>query len=292
MERRFDNPGFYSRRLGGFVLTALHDGHVVRERPAGFIRGVEEDAVEAAFAAVGNAPAKFEASFNPLLVDTGALRILIDTGQGPNGPKGTGRTIENLAARGYAPGDIDVVLISHFHGDHINGLLDADGRPAFANARVIVPAPERDFWLTERSEDELPGRMKANHQAAQRIFATLEGRVETVDWGQYALPGITAVESAGHSPGHTSYRIASEGEALLFAGDVTNNPGIFARYPDWIAAFDNQPQKTLQTRHRILRELAETGMPAHFFHAPFPCFGHIAASETGFDFRHEIWRQS
>ncbi|MCR8724538.1 MBL fold metallo-hydrolase [Frigidibacter sp. ROC022] len=292
MERQFDNPGFYSRRLGDFFLTALHDGHVIRDRPAGFIRGVDEAVVEAAFTEVGNSPGKLEVSFNPLLVDTGALRVLIDTGHGPNGPPGTGRTIANLTAREYSPKEIDVVLISHFHGDHINGLLDAEEKPAFPNARIIIPAPERDFWLSDRhSDDEFPGRMKVNRQAAQRIFAALGERVETVDWCQEIVPGITAIESAGHSPGHTSYRITSEGAALLFAGDVTNNPGIFARYPDWIATFDNWPQKTAQTRHRILRELAETGTPAYFFHAPFPCFGRITASETGFDFRHEIWRQ-
>lgn len=284
MDRRFGDVGFHSRGLGRFVLTAIHDGHVERERPAGFIRGVDEDLVEAVFAAAGNAPGSFKVSFSPLLVDTGALRILIDTGQGPNGPEGTGRTIANLAACGYAPGDMDVVLISHFHGDHINGLLDGEGRPAFANARVVVPAPERDFWLSERGDDELPGRMKINHQAARRIFAALAGRVQTVSWGQEVVPGITVIESAGHSPGHTSYRIVSQGEALLFAGDVTNAPGIFARYPDWIATFDNQPQKTRETRRRILRELADTGLPAYFFHAPFPCFGRIAAAETGFNF--------
>ncbi len=283
-DARSSEKGCHRIAIGAFTVTAIHDGSVVRERPAGFVRGVAEDVVEGVFAAAGNEPGRFRVTFNPLLVETGTHRILIDTGQGLAGPAGTGRTMSNLAAHGVLADEIDMVLISHYHGDHINGLLLPDGRPAYPNAHVFVPRPEHGFWMASHLEDELAGCMLQTRDAALRIFSTLSDRVETFDWHDEILPGITAIEARGHSPGHTAFSISSGDNSILFAGDIVNNPSIFARFPEWVATFDNQPTEMLATRRQLLGRLADEKALVYFFHANFPGFGRILRADIRFDF--------
>ena len=279
------NRGFSTLRVGAALVTALHDGTVLRDRPEGFVHGVPDTEVEAAFAAAGSPPGKFLASFTPLLVRLGGRCILIDSGNGQEGPEGTGRLVGNLAALGLSCEAIDTVFISHFHGDHIRGLLRRDGSPTFPGARILVPGPEWAFWMAGDAEAQCTGRMPINLKIARDVFGALGDRVEQVAWGAEAAPGLTTVATPGHAPGHTSMRIASEGESLLYMGDVTNNPAIFARHPDWVAGFDNRPKQMLETRHRILSEAAESGERVHFFHAAFPGFGTLARDGNGYAFR-------
>jgi glyoxylase-like metal-dependent hydrolase (beta-lactamase superfamily II) len=221
-------------------------------------------------------------TFTPLLVQTGGETVLIDTGYGPKGPASAGKMLANLRAAGVAPGAVTKVLISHFHGDHINGLLDADGRPVFANAAICVPQPEWDFWTGGAARTSLPERAQANVANVERVFDPLRESVVRFTWDSPVAPGITALEAAGHTPGMTIFDIASGNDRLLYIADVVNHPAFFVRHPDWAAVFDMDPEQARQTRHRILGMLADSGTACAGFHLPFPSIGHIERDGAGF----------
>ncbi|MGI4939992.1 MAG: MBL fold metallo-hydrolase, partial [Janthinobacterium lividum] len=234
-------PGFHRFRIGAFEVIALHDGGLVRDRPAGFVPNVTDEAVGEAFAAAGMARDKLTLTFTALAVDTGSGVVLIDTGMGESGPPGTGLLEGNLRAAGLRPADVSTVVISHFHGDHISGLRRKDGTPAYPNAAVLVPAAEWDFWMDEGRAAAAPEAVKGNFALVRRIFGPGLPEPRRFEWGEELLPGLTAVRASGHTPGMTAVEIVSGDEAMLFVADITNNPLVFARHPDWRAAFDMDP---------------------------------------------------
>jgi glyoxylase-like metal-dependent hydrolase (beta-lactamase superfamily II) len=275
-------PAAYRHRVGEIVVTAIHDGHNRLPLQEGFVRGVSLADMQAALAAVHLPTDALPITFTPLLVQTGGETVLIDTGYGAKGPATAGKTLANLAATGVAPTDVTKVLISHFHGDHINGLLDADGRPVFPNAKICVPQPEWDFWTGGAARETLPERAQANIDNVERVFGVVREAVVPFTWDSPVAEGITALEAAGHTPGMTIFDIASGEDRLLYIADVVNHPAFFVRHPDWAAVFDMDPEQAKQTRHRVLGMLADTGTACAGFHVPFPAIGFIERDGAGF----------
>src|SRR5262249_40640504 len=182
--------------------------------------------------------------FNPQLINTGSKLVLIDCGNGVAnlGPsKGAvGRTLQNLAAAGADPKSIDIVLLSHLHPDHTNGLRAADGSIAFPNAEIMVPAKDWEFWMSDENaaqarSNEVMKRFCAN---VKKTFAGIESKVTRYDWGKEVAPGITSIATPGHTPGHSSFAVASGSATVLIQSDVTNFPELFLRNPDWHIVFD------------------------------------------------------
>src|SRR5262249_37327107 len=148
--------------------------------------------------------------FNPIVVNTGAKLVLIDTGYGPGLGPTVGLLPSTLAAAGFDPKAIDIVLISHLHGDHILGLKTPDGALAFPNAEIKVPAIDWAFWMNDDNMSRAPeGFTKTSFGFNRKIFSNLADKVTRYEWGREVAPGITAVETSGHTPGHTSFVIAS-----------------------------------------------------------------------------------
>ncbi len=285
--RRGQAPGFYRFPVGDFTAVALHDGTIVRDRPEGFVRNAASDEVGEAFAACGMAHDKLTLTFNALAVETPRGAVLIDTGLGAGARPGAGQLGANLAAAGIAPAAVTAVIVSHFHADHLGGLLGADGAPAFPEAEVLVPAAEWDFWLGDGAR--LPDALKATAEAARRTFAPLAARLRRFGPGEELLPGFTAVDAGGHTPGMAAVEVASGDAATLFAADITNNPLVFARHPDWQAMFDVEPDRAVATRRRLLDRAAADRLRLSFFHAPFPATGYVIKAGQGYDYVPALW---
>ncbi|MGF3027498.1 MBL fold metallo-hydrolase [Methylobacterium aquaticum] len=278
-----DLPGVYRYGLGEATVTALHEGGVKRPLEAGFVRNAPLPEVQAALGQAFLPTDALPITFTPLLLTLGGKRVLIDAGFADQGPPGTGGVLRGLALAGIDPGAIDAVVISHFHPDHILGLTRKDGSATFPNAMVAVPEAEWRFWMDDGRIANPPEALKATLAAVQKTFGS-GVKVERYAWDKEVLPGLTALGTPGHTPGHTSFRLESGGRRLLIASDITNHPALFVRHPDWSALFDMDAVEARATRHRMLAMAADERLPVAFYHAPFPAAGHIARAGAAYEF--------
>lgn len=269
------NVSAYRYRVGDAVVTAIHDG--VASRPLeGFIRNASVEELKAALTENFLQTDRFTIPFTTLAVQTGGKLVLLDTGNGDMGAPTTGRWMGNFRAAGFDPAQVDMVVVSHFHGDHVNGLRRRDGSLVFPNAEVKVPAREWDFWMDDARAAAAPDAMKAGFANARRVFAPIAKDVTRYEWGKDVAPGIVAVDASGHTPGHTAFAIASGDGRMMVMSDTTNNPQVFVRNPDWAAIFDMDADAARATRHKLLDMAASERMQVAFYHAPFPATGFIA----------------
>jgi glyoxylase-like metal-dependent hydrolase (beta-lactamase superfamily II) len=277
------NAGFYRFKIGDFEVTALHDGQTPYEVNATrFPNAPVEDVVklmESQFI-----PAKPGISpFNTMVINTGSKLVLIDSGFNNNGAPTTGQMAANMAAAGIQPSQIDTVLISHFHGDHINGLRTKEGALVYPNAEIIVPPRDVAHYLDEARMNAAPEAARGGFMVARRVFMPNLKDVKQGEWGKEWAPGITAIQSDGHTPGHTSFVVSSGTKSLLVIGDASNDPRIFARMPDWHLGFDLDRAQAVTTRKRLLDMAAADKMQTSFYHAAFPATGFIAKAGNGYD---------
>ena len=282
-------PSFYRSKLGDFELTVVSDGARPIPLPPRFVLNVpNEEVLKAAEAAYMPKGTVF-APFNPMVVNTGSKLVLIDTGYGPIAPT-VGLLPQSLAAAGIDPKSIDIVLISHLHGDHINGIKKPDGSLAFPNAEIKVPAEDWAFWMSDENMAKAPeGFFKASFGFNRKVFGDIKTRVTVYQWGSEVAPGITAVETAGHTPGHTSFVIASGASKLFFQADVTNVPDLFLRNPEWQVMFDSEPEKAVATRKRVYDMVSAEKMFVSGYHFPFPGLGWVEKVGTGYRLIPAAW---
>jgi glyoxylase-like metal-dependent hydrolase (beta-lactamase superfamily II) len=281
------SPGLRRMKLGNIEIIALVDG--IARRPLGeeFVVNAPLAEVRAALTAQGLSPDFVDVPFTPFLVVAGDRRVLMDTGLGEFGGPTTGKLLENLAAAGFKPEDIDTVLISHYHGDHINGLRNRAGNLVFSKAKVMVPAAEHAFWMDEkRAADAAGGRMKGAFDNVRRTFADMPASVlQTFQPGAELLPGIRAVAAHGHTPGMSMFEVTSGGQAFTFLADLTNIPSLFARNPDWSVTFDMDPVAARQTRRAVFERIVASKGMVGGFHFPFPALGQMVPAGNGYSFQ-------
>ena len=283
-------PSFYRSKLGDYELTVVSDGARPIPLPPRFVLNVpNEEVLKAAEAAYMPKGTVF-APFNPLVVNTGSKLVLIDTGYGAGLGPTVGLLPQSLKAAGIDPKSIDIVLISHLHGDHINGIKNPDGTLAFPNAEIKVPAEDWAFWMSDENMAKAPdGFFKASFGFNRKIFGDIKTRVTIYQWGGEVAPGITAIETAGHTPGHTSFVIASGSSKLFFQADVTNVPDLFLRNPDWQVMFDSEPEKAVATRKRVYDMVSAEKMFVSGYHFPFPGLGWVEKAGTGYRLIPAAW---
>jgi glyoxylase-like metal-dependent hydrolase (beta-lactamase superfamily II) len=281
---------FHKWMVGEIEVIALHEGVLAHDMPKGFVPNATDEEVAEAYAAAGMPPDKLTITFTALAIRTAGKVVLIDTGLGEFGPPTTGRLLGNLAAAGIQPEDVSTVIISHLHGDHILGLRRKDGALVFPNAEICVPNKDWEFWMDDAKMAAAPEAMKGNFGACRQVFGTLADTVRHYAWDEEIVPGLTAVRANGHTPGMSAIRIASGDAAMMFVADITNNPLVFARHPDWLAMFDIDPVETIATRKRILDLAAAEKMRVSFYHAPFPATGYIVKTATGYEFLPALWQ--
>lgn len=281
--------GFRTLKVGDIDVIVLSDGTRRGKLTASPSRSASLEQFQDALAADGLPRDEIATPFQPVLVKNGGRTILIDTGNGARTLEaGTGRMAANLAAAGVDPKDIDTIIISHFHGDHIGGLLTADGTPAFPNAEIKVPLDEWNYWLDDANMNKAPdgSNLQNAHTNVRRVFNAIVGKSLTkYEWGREIAPGITAVGTPGHTPGHTSLVIASGNNTLMVQADVTSGIAlVFVRHPDWVAGGDMDGPVAVATRRKLYDMLATERMLMTGYHLPFPAFGRIEKSGDGYRF--------
>jgi glyoxylase-like metal-dependent hydrolase (beta-lactamase superfamily II) len=281
-------PGFYRYKVGSIEVTVIADGINRVPITDGFVLNAKKEEVSAALAAAFMDKDIFIAPYNPIVVNAGAKLAVIDTGFGEAAYRTSqglnGQFLTNLAAAGIDVNTVDAVIISHYHGDHINGLLKSDNSLTFPNAEILVPAPEHKYWMDdgEMSRASTP-RIEGLFKNARRVMhGEVLKRLRTYEWGQEVIPGVTAVATPGHSPGHTSHIIASGADKVYVQGDLTHAPFLFVRNPGWHPYFDHDPIQAEATRRKVYDMLAGEKMLVQAIHYPFPSLAHIEKTPTGY----------
>ena len=281
-------PGFYRYKVGSIEITFVNDGVSRMPITEGFVENASKDDVNAALQAAFLEKDFYAGPYNPVVINNGAKLALVDTGTGEQALKASkglnGRLPLSLAAAGIDPAAIDAVIISHYHGDHINGLLKADGSLAFPNAEILVPAAEHKFWMDdgEMSRATKP-RVVFGFKNTRRVFsAEVLKRVRTYDWNKEVIGGVTAIGTPGHTPGHTSHVVSSGAKSVYVQADVTHAPFLFARHPEWHFMLDVEPVAAEATRRKVYDMLVADRMLVQGFHYPFPAVGHVEKSGTGY----------
>ncbi len=275
--------GVYRYKIGTFELTALYDGIWYRPITDKFIRNAPFAEVEHALADAFMPADKLATPFTTLVVNTGEKLVLIDTGTGGQIAPSAGALRENLTAAGIDPKAVDLIVISHFHPDHINGIKDKDNGVVFPNAEIMVPAAEWTFWMDDANMNAAPAEQKLTFRNQRRIFSDIARRVTRFTPGAEVAPGILPLAAPGHTPGHTVCSIHSGDQSLLVLGDTAQHPAVFARHPDWQAAFDIDGNAAVATRKKLFDRAAADRMLVTGYHFPFPACGHLIKTASGYE---------
>lgn len=278
-------PGVARVDLGGGVaVTAISDGYGSRAVDAAFVRNAALVEVQAALAEAGLPTDRLAIPYTVQLVDIGGQRVLFDTGNGEFGAATAGKVLENLTRAGIDPASVTAVVISHFHGDHINGLRNKAGQLVYPNAKVFVPAPEWAWWMDDARMVAAPEAMKGAYAAPRRVFGPMVPNVVRFEPGTEVLPGIASVAAYGHTPGHTAFIIAGGDRKLMLWGDNTNVAALFVRHPDWSVAFDLDPEAARATRRRLAEQVLAQRLLLAGYHLPGAAIGSLARRGNGYDF--------
>jgi len=279
----------YHHQVGEVTVTALNDGAF--EASFGYLTNIEATAAErlhqSQFRAI---PPRI--SISCFLVQTDERLILVDSGCGSAMGPDLGALAGNLRALGVQAGDIDTVLATHLHPDHIGGLVDANGSALFPNAELVVHEADLRFWgddatLARATSEQDRGFV----QLARTTIAAYRDRTRTLVEGE-ALPGFTLVPEPGHTPGHSGWLIASGNNSLLIWGDIVHMPGVQFPRPGVGLGFDIDGAQAIATRQRIFDMAATDRLQVAGMHLDFPCFGHVARAAEGYAFVPNVWTPS
>jgi glyoxylase-like metal-dependent hydrolase (beta-lactamase superfamily II) len=280
-------PGWYRYKVGSIEITAVTDGARSNPLTDTFIRNVKKDDVNKVLEANHMEKDKITVPYTPIVVNTGSKLVVIDSGLGPalyEQSKGVvGQFQTNLAAAGIDRNAVDAVIISHFHGDHINGVLTADNKPAFPNAEILVPAGEWKFWNDDGEMSKATGNaiVEGNFKNVKRVFGALGNKVTQYEVGKEIAPGITSVATHGHTPGHVSHVVSSGNAKVMVQADVTNVP-LFVQNPGWFIQFDMDGAAAEATRRKFYDMLVAEKMMVQGFHYPFPSVGYVEKAGSGY----------
>lgn len=228
--------------------------------------------------------AEWKSPYICLTVNTGDHRVLVDTGA--NGlDANTGRLLQNLRAEGITPEEIDMVILTHCHPDHIGGITLEEGKLAFPNAHYALWKEEWDFWTSGEAEMKLDGHTKEILLGiARKNLPPIQDRLDLIESEKEILPGIQAIAAPGHTPGHMALIISSKGDQLFCISDTVLHP-IHLEQPEWCAVVDFTPDQVPVTRRRILNRAATEKALVLAFHFPFPGLGHIVQKEDEWEWK-------
>jgi glyoxylase-like metal-dependent hydrolase (beta-lactamase superfamily II) len=279
----------YHFKVGRIDCTAVSDGHFVYAPPlfppgAAFLfANAPADRRRQVLEGAGIDPQEWIEWTSPytcLLLSIAGRLVLVDTGAGGLGP-GTGRLPESLALAGVVPEDIDTVVLTHAHPDHLGGNTDSEGSLRFAAAEWVISEREWEFWTGGEAARELPEHGRDVLLGyAQRNLSVLEDRVRLVGGEEEILPGVRIVPAPGHTPGQVALSVTSEGESLYVLSDVVLHPAHLAE-PEWVAMVDMLPPEVVATRRSLLERAATDQALVMAFHFPFPGLGRVAPDGEG-----------
>jgi glyoxylase-like metal-dependent hydrolase (beta-lactamase superfamily II) len=275
-------PGYYRIMVGDVQVTALYDGDVAIR--ASTFKQMPQEKVRALFAAnFFDADKGAPTAVNAYLIDTGSLHILIDAGFGRCLGPTAGHQLDALRAAGYAPEDIDTVLITHLHRDHICGLTTPDGRATFPKATLWVAEEEAAYWLSPTVAATQPQRhtiFETAHAALAPYQAA--GTFRTFSADKEIVPGLVAHAAHGHTPGHTAFLLTSGKDQLLIWGDIVLSSAIQFAHPETTYQLDSDPAQAAATRQTIFAAAVANGWRIAGTHLPFPGIGRMRTDGTGY----------
>ncbi|WP_119271720.1 MBL fold metallo-hydrolase [Taklimakanibacter deserti] len=269
----------YTRyKVGEFEITAFNDGTRAVDNPEK-VYGVNQKPEDVAAAAEANFLPKDKMlnGFTPVLVNTGKELVLFDSGNGVRGQPATGRLAAEMKAAGIEPEQIDVVVITHCHPDHIGGLMN-DGAPLAPKARYVIGEAEYQFWS---SPDRTNGPTANAAKIVQANVVPLKDKMTFVKNEAEVASGIRAVEAFGHTPGHMAWHVESQGKRLLIGADFCNHYVLSLRYPKWHVSFDADKDQAVATRLKLLDMLSVDRVPFTSYHMPFPAVGFVEKGPDG-----------
>ena len=269
--------------LGSVTVTMLSDGQGARPLDANFVRNAPLAEVQAALTEAKLPTDRIDVPFNPFVADIGAQRVLFDTGSGEFGAAGSGKLLENMGKAGIDPKSVTAVVISHFHGDHINGLRNKAGNLVFPNAKIYVPAPEWNWWMDEARLAATPEAQRGGLNTARRVFSPIAATVVRFEPGTEILPGVRSIAAYGHTPGHTAFMIEGGSRKLLYWADTTN-VFLFVRNPDWAVVFDMDADAAKATRRRIADLAIRENALVAGYHLPGSGIGTLSTRGKGYEF--------
>jgi glyoxylase-like metal-dependent hydrolase (beta-lactamase superfamily II) len=282
-------PSFYRYKVGDFEVTALSEGVARNTNVQGMAVNKTVADVQGALAGAFLPTDHVVNQFTTLVVNTGRNLVLLDTGFGDNGPPTVGNLAGNLTAAGIDPKTIDTVLISHFHGDHISGIRAKAGAANFPQAEIMVPAAEWKHWNDDGEAARAPQVWKGGFANVKRVFDPIAKDVKRYEHGKELVPGITAIDARGHSPGHTAFLVSSGNGKLLVTSDTVNHQ-ILVRNPDWALWADMDPAGAAASRKRLLDMAAADKIQIAAYHLPFPSTGFISRQANGYEFHPAYWQ--
>jgi glyoxylase-like metal-dependent hydrolase (beta-lactamase superfamily II) len=276
-------PGFYRLKVGDLEVTALYDGTAVFDphwlngtKPA--MDGVLKELIED--------PHLLDVVDGAFLINTGTQLILVDAGAGTWwGAGALGRLAGSLRSAGYTPEEVDLVLVTHLHSDHVGGLTTQDGNRVFPNADVYVAKTESDFWLSPEIAAKAPKDAQPFFQSAQAIAAPYikAGEWHTFSGSEPIVDGMQIVPLPGHTPGHTGYEFSSKGHKILFWGDIVHAQRVQLGHPEVTAIFDIDQTAAAATRQQLLPKLASDGVLIAVPHSSFfPFLGRLRKEGNGY----------
>jgi glyoxylase-like metal-dependent hydrolase (beta-lactamase superfamily II) len=289
--------GFYRFKIGDFQATVISDGY--GPIPVGPIFAINASEAELAPVLKANfMQPVIQATNNPLVVDTGRERILVDTGFGEKigPPFGSFPGLEeNLRRAGITLESIDLVVISHCHLDHIGGLVTKSGVLAFPKAQFVFVDTEWNYWTGSRYESEVNGSpmpdpfKKATIGAARENLPPVADRSRFVKQGGEITSGVHYVAAPGHSLAHAAILFTSGNEQFVHMGDIAHNPVTSLQHPDWTPVFDYEPAQAIKSRKAILERVATDRVMAMGYHFPFPAIGHVVRYDTAYRWEPAQW---
>lgn len=274
----------FQRKLGMLEVSVVSDG--VLMLPQSFALPNNKPEEIASLLKANGQPGELPSpQTNVTLVKTGNELVLIDAGSGPNFQPTAGKLMENLESAGIAADKITKVVFTHAHADHFWGAIDDfDDGPRFPNANYVISSTEWDFWSDPKTADTAPDWLKGMAIGTARMLKKLESKIERKKAGDTVAPGLTYVDSSGHTPGHMCVMLESGKERLLVGGDVFNNGVVSFARPDWAVGADFDRDKGAATRKRMLGMLASEKIPLIAFHVAWPGHGMVEASGNAFRF--------
>jgi glyoxylase-like metal-dependent hydrolase (beta-lactamase superfamily II) len=275
-------PGFYRMKLGDLEVTALFDGAAVFDPHWLTGKKVAMDRVEKA---LHEDPHLLDVGDTGFLVNTGKQLILVDVGAGRwFGGGALGRLVDSLRSAGYVTEQVDRVLVTHLHSDHVGGLTTQDGERVFPNADVFVSKVESDFWLSPEIAAKAPKDAQPFFQSAQAIAPPYikAGQWHTFSGSETIVDGMQLVPLPGHTPGHTGYEFSSKGQKILFLGDIVHAVRVQLRHPEVTVAFDIDQTEAAATRNQLLPKLAREDVWIAGPHMSFPGLGRLRKEGSGY----------
>ncbi len=287
------NPGAYRFNVGTFKVATISDG-LLKVPPLPIYAPIAdpEDVKRAMIERFWSADELF-LYFNALYIDTGAHKVLIDTGAGVELGAGLAKLTRNLRSVGVQPQDIDTVILTHAHPDHIGGIVATDGRLTFPNAKYYISDAEWQFWTAptiDLSSLKIPDPFKQGIiAAARKHLGAIGNQINRFQPDQEIIPGITSIAAAGHTPGQAAFRITSDQTQLIVTADVFFNEALDLEHPEWQTGFDFNPQQAAATRRRLLQQIVADRTMVIAYHMPFPALGHVRSQGDHYQWEPVQW---